>query len=70
MKTLIQIGALLFIIMYLLGVLLNFFQPKWYWKKFIPKLHEEESKHPVITSTVIILLIVIMMVGITSALNT
>lgn len=68
MKFLSQFGALLFIVLWVLGRLLNIFKPKWYWEKFIPILHEKEKKHPVVTGTVLLLLIIIMMYGVIDAI--
>ena len=59
-----QLGIIIFAIMFVLAIVLNIFQPKWYWKTFIPKLQDKEEKHPVITGTLLLLLIIIILVGI------
>lgn len=63
MEILSQAGAILFVFMWAVGLLLNIFQPKWYWEKFIPKLHKNEEKHPVITGIALLLLVIIMLLG-------
>ena len=68
MEILSHIGALLFIILWVLSILLNVFQPKWYWKVFIPKLHKNEEKHPVITGITLLFIVIIMIYGIISVI--
>ncbi len=54
MELLMIVGKLLFIILFLLGVIVNLFPCKRYWEEFIPRLHEAEERHPVITNIVFI----------------
>ena len=69
MKILALIGQLLFIMMHILVFFLNILQPKWYWENFIPKLHEKEDRHPVITCIILMLLVTIIMIGLMSAIQ-
>lgn len=66
METLSQVGKLLFVMMWIVAILLNVFQPKWYWEKFIPMIYKKEEKHPIITVIVLLLLVMLMMMGIIS----
>ena len=69
MNMLASVGALLFIIFFIFGLLLNLFEPKWYWEGFIPKLHKKEEEHPVITTVVLLLFVILMMYGIMSTVT-
>ena len=69
MEILSHIGALLFIILWGLSILLNVFQPKWYWENFIPKLHKKEEKHPVITVITLLFVVIIMLYGVMSVIT-
>ncbi len=69
MKVLSAVGAMLFIVLCLLGILLQIFEPKWYWERFIPKLHKKEEQHPVITVVILLLLVILMMYGIMSTVR-
>ena len=68
MGILSHIGALLFIISWVLSILLNIFQPKWYWENFIPILHKKEENHPVITIIILLVTVIIMLYGIMSTI--
>ena len=69
MEILSHIGALFFIILWVLSILLNFFQPKWYWEDFISKLHKKEEKHPVITVITLLFVVIIMLYGVMSIIT-
>ncbi len=58
-----NIGALLFIVLYVLSTLLNIFQPQRYWEDFIPRLYKKEKKHPVITMIILLSLVIIILYG-------
>lgn len=61
---LVHFGVVLFVSMGIGSFILNFFPAKWYWEKFIPKLHEKENTHPIITGIIILLLVIIMLIGV------
>lgn len=64
MEILSNIGALLLIILWVLAILLNYYEPKWYWEYFIPKLQKKETQHPVITSITLIIITMLVMYGV------
>lgn len=68
MNILVQVGTVLFVVMWGLGLLVKIFDPVWYWKKFIPRLYEKENKHPIITIIVVFILFAIMMLGLVNAI--
>ena len=66
MQILSLLGALLFIFLTVFAVILNFINPKCYEEVFIPKIHEKEKKHPVITSIILAVITIVIMFGIMS----
>ena len=68
MEVLTMVGKILFIVIWVLGMVLNFFQPKWYWKGIIPKIHKKEEEHPIIAGSIFLLLATVMLIGVLSAI--
>ena len=68
MKIVSSIGAVLFIILWIVSKVLVVAQPEWYWDDFIPKLHRKENEHPVITSVVLLLLVALLLCGLSDAI--
>ena len=68
MEVLSMVGKLLFIVLWVLGMVLNIFQPKWYWENFIPKIHKKEEEHPIIIGSIFLLLAAVMLIGVLSAI--
>ncbi len=69
MEILSYIGALLFIILWILSILLNVFQPKWYWENFIPKLHKVQEKHTIITVITLLFIVIITLYGVMNVIT-
>ncbi len=68
MKIVSFIGAVLFIILWIVSKVLVVAQPEWYWDDFIPKLRRKENEHPVITSVVLLLLVALLLYGVSDAI--
>ena len=56
-------GALLFIVLWMVAVLLHVAQPAWYFKTFLPKLQKKQEEHPAISIIVLFVLMVLMLYG-------
>ena len=56
-----RIIVYLIVVMSLLSIRLNLFNPKWYWEVFIPKLRKKQLEHPIVTAICIIFIFTFIM---------